>query len=235
MEYVIGLELLRPVFFFIVLSRMEVPWKKAIRQSLLKWIPYLLVLCIFFYYRFVYFPHTNADPEANAPLLLREIFSNPLVAIPHLVQNIMQDSFSGFVVCLGKPIIPTEIDFSQTTNWFALLIGLSVAIAAVFLLRSNGKPQNNDHTNITDDRFAVQAMLVGLAAVVLGGLPVWSTDRQIIVGMWSDRFSLGLMFGVAILLTGLASWLSQKLPNRGVPFCFCSPGCSFSGAKHRQL
>jgi hypothetical protein len=216
MEYVIGLEIIRPVLFFIVLLQMNIPWKKAFQQSLIKWIPYFLVLCIFFYYRFVYFPQINTDPEANAPLLLREILSQPLIAIPHFLQNILQDLAQSLLFAWGKPILPAEIDFSQTTNWFAYGIGLVISGIAVVLLRSSSETQKDDQISSHKDHFALQALLVGAAAVILGGLPVWSTNRQIIVGMWSDRFSLGLMFGVVLVLIGFAGWLSQKSTQRAV-------------------
>ncbi|HEX7556920.1 MAG TPA: hypothetical protein VF338_09875 [Leptolinea sp.] len=215
MEYVIGLELLRPLLFFILLLQLNIPRGQAIKRALSNWIPYFLILCIFVYYRFVYFPQINTDPEANTPLLLLEIFSQPLTAIPHLIQNIAQDLSQALVFAWGKPIIPAEIDFSQSINLFALIIGLGIAVIAVLLLRRSN-PSDNEPAGQIDDRFTLQAVLIGLLGVILGGLPVWSTNRQIIVGMWSDRFSLSLMFGAAILYTGLTGWLSQKNTQRAI-------------------
>jgi hypothetical protein len=213
MEYVIGLEILRPVFFFLVLARLGIQWKQAIKDALMRWIPYFLVLCGFVFYRFIYYPQIQTDPEANAPLLLREILSNPVVAIPHLFQNIIQDLSQALVFAWSKPIVPTEIDFTHTTTLFAYGIGLAAAVAAVLLLR---KVASTDEANASDGRFPWQAILLGFTAVVMGGLPVWSTNRQIITGMWSDRFSLGLMFGAVILLCGLAGWFSQRSTQRAV-------------------
>lgn len=216
MEYVIGLELLRPILFLIVLLQLKFPVKKAFRQSVVRWIPYFLVLCAFVYYRFIFFPQSNTDPEANAPLLLREMLTQPLVAIPHFLQNMFQDLSQTLIFAWGKPILPVEIDFAQTTNWFAYAMGLLLAALSVFLLCSVSSTIKDGQTEWKNDRFALQAVLVGLAGVILGGLPVWSTNRQIIVGMWSDRFSLGLMLGTVILLTGIAAWLSQKTVQKAV-------------------
>jgi hypothetical protein len=213
MEYVIGLEILRPVLFFLVFLRLGTKWQKAIKNSLLKWIPYFLVLCFFTWYRFIYFPTTNADPEANAPLLLREILTHPSIGLPHLFQNIAQDLSQALVFAWSKPIIPTEIDFTHTTTIVAYALGVVIAVVAVLLLH-----RSNDDTGERSkgEHFAIQAILLGLAALIMGGLPVWSTNRQIIVGMWSDRFSLGLMFGVVILAAGLAGWFSQRPLPRAV-------------------
>jgi hypothetical protein len=213
MEYVIGLEILRPVLFFLVFLRFGSKWQKAIKDSLVKWIPYFLVLCFFTWYRFFYFPSTNTDPEANAPLLLREILTHPAVGLPHLFQNIAQDLTQALVFTWGKPIVPAEIDFSHTTTIFAYGLGFIIAVLAVLLLR---KANDDSSERSKGDVFALQAILLGITAVIMGGLPVWSTNRQIIVGMWSDRFSLGLMFGAVILAAGLAGWFSQNSLPRAV-------------------
>ncbi|NMB53858.1 MAG: hypothetical protein GYA15_04080 [Leptolinea sp.] len=213
MEYVIGLELLRPALFCLVLLQLGSSWKTAIKQSLTRWIPYALVICVFVYYRFIYFPQIQTDPEANAPLLLREIILSPLTALPHLLQNMAQDLSQVLVFAWGKSITPAEIDFSQTTTLFAFGVGILLAAAAVILLRSSSSARESESGN---DHFPLQGVVLGSVAVILGGLPVWSTNRQIITGMWSDRFSLGLMFGTAILFAGLAGWFAQKQTPRGV-------------------
>lgn len=213
MEYVIGLEILRPVFFILILLRTGLPLKKAVTQSMMKWIPYAIILGIFAYYRFVYFPQINTDPEANAPLLLREILSQPIIGIPHLLQNILQDLSQALVFAWGKSILPDQIDLSLTTNLFSWFIGLAMAGLAIFFFwftdKTGEQGENSDH-------FPVQAILIGFTTVILGGLPAWSTNRQIILGMWSDRFSLSLMFGIAILLAGLSAWFCQKPLQKAV-------------------
>jgi hypothetical protein len=61
-----------------------------------------------------------------------------------------------------------------------------------------------------DDRFVKQAAIVGMLFLLLGGLPVWSTNRQVLVGLWSDRFTLAPMSGSAILVVAISSWLTQN-------------------------
>jgi len=216
MEYVIGLELLRPVLFLIVFIQLGETRIQAVKQALLRWIPYFLVLCVFIYLRFIYFPQIHTDPEANAPLLLREIFTSPFTAIPHLIQNMLQDISQALVFSWGKPIIPADIDFSQTTNWFALIMGIGTSIVAFYLLVQKNTISKNALSEQDEKLIPLQMVLIGFSAVILGGLPVWSTNRQIIVGMWSDRFSLSLMFGVVILMVGIAAWLIQKPIQRAV-------------------
>jgi len=212
MEYVIGLEILRPVLFFLVFLRLGIQWKNAIKNALVRWIPYFLVICFFAWYRFIYFPAINTDPEANAPLLLREILTNPASGLPRLLQNIAQDISQALVFSWSKSITPTAIDLTHTTSMFAFGLGLIIAILTVWFLIQT----TTDADEEKKDHFPFEASFLGIIAVIMGGLPVWSTNRQIIVGMWSDRFSLGLMFGLVILITGLAGWFAYKPLPRAV-------------------
>jgi hypothetical protein len=216
MEYVIGLELLRPVLFTIVLLQLGKTRIQAVKRAFTQWIPYFLVLCVFVYFRFIYFPQIHTDPEANAPILLHEILTSPLTAVPHLLQNMLQDLSQALVFAWGKPIIPTEIDFSQMTNWFALIIGVGVTAVAIYLLLHKKTTTESTATAQEEKIIPFQMILIGFASVILGGLPVWSTNRQIIVGMWSDRFSLSLMFGAVILMVGATAWLMQKPIQKAV-------------------
>ncbi len=57
------------------------------------------------------------------------------------------------------------------------------------------------------DRSSSQMLVLGGVALLAGAFPVWATDRFIIAGKWSDRFTLGPMLGVVILFVLLLDWL----------------------------
>jgi hypothetical protein len=207
MEYLFGLELLRPLFlWFILRDPVERKWK-TLDRVIKNWLPYLAVVITFLVWRFIIYPNSGADPEANTPLLLLDLLRNPTGVFLHLLRNVTQDFLHGALFVWGKVIQPSMIDFSQKMTWFSwTAAALFAALAAVMLLiackdRDAGQEK---------DAFAVQALLVGLVGFLLGGAPVWATDRQMIVGMWSDRFSLGPMFGAAILVVAVLAWLSEK-------------------------
>ena len=52
-----------------------------------------------------------------------------------------------------------------------------------------------------------QALLLALAALLLGLLPTWYAGREIIGGLYSDRFALPAMVGGSVLFVALAEWL----------------------------
>src|SRR5699024_2062398 len=68
-------------------------------------------------------------------------------------------------------------------------------------------------------RWSRQAMLLGLIALLLGMLPVWFTDRQIIVGTYSNRFGLPGMFGASLLAVALITEIIHRPIQRLVLLC----------------
>jgi hypothetical protein len=213
MEYLFGLELLRPLFLWFILRLPgEKAWK-TLGRVVKHWLPYLAVIIAFLVWRFIIYPSSGVDPEANAPLLLLDLMKNPASAFVHLLQNVTQDFLHGALFTWGKVIQPPLVDFSQKMTWFSWGAGaLFAGLAAFLLFQTNKEAEGYDRK----DSFAAQALLVGLAGFLLGGTPVWATDRQMIVGMWSDRFSLAPMFGAVILVTAVLAWLSDKKAQKSV-------------------
>jgi len=56
-------------------------------------------------------------------------------------------------------------------------------------------------------RWYVQAMLLGMLAVLFGVMPIWLTDRQVVTGMHSDRFGMPAMLGASLVVAGFINWL----------------------------
>ncbi|MEJ5203425.1 MAG: hypothetical protein WHV66_14465, partial [Anaerolineales bacterium] len=68
--------------------------------------------------------------------------------------------------------------------------------------------------------------------ILFGGLPIWLTDRSIIVGSWSDRFALAPMLGASILTVTLVDWFGGN-PNRKTILLAALTG--LSAAYHIQI
>jgi hypothetical protein len=104
--------------------------------------------------------------------------------------------------------------FSQTNYVYILstwIAGLLAALAMLWVL--SRKPGNDLAVPEDTGQFTRQGLLLGLLAVVAGGLPVWLIGRQVIEGGTADRFSLAPMFGVVILVVCIIDWLGAR-PNR---------------------
>jgi len=66
------------------------------------------------------------------------------------------------------------------------------------------------------NRWSVQAILVGLFAVLAAGWPFWITQLPLRMGFPQDRFSLPLAMGVCLLLAGLIDALGKDLPRKAI-------------------
>ena len=86
LEYFVGLELLRPVFLFLVLKRKYLNKKQLFGQVGLNWLPYLAINIFFVIWRtFIY------QFRFYTPKLVYEIEGNSTNAIKNLVLRIIQD------------------------------------------------------------------------------------------------------------------------------------------------
>ncbi|NMC78201.1 MAG: hypothetical protein GYA59_02460 [Chloroflexi bacterium] len=213
MEYFVGLELLRPVLLALLLSQSGEPLGRSALKALKRWLPYLAVLGVFLVYRFVIYPGFSPVPDGNPPVLLLQMLSEPLTALLRLVEHALQDSVHVLLFVWANTIEPSQIVLTAKTLLLSWVIGLLVALGIAWYA-SQGTDEAAAENG--SDGFVRQGLLVGVLGILLGGLPVWITDRQVIVGLWSDRFSLAPMFGAVILLVWLVDWLSDRTRRKAL-------------------
>ncbi len=210
MEYFTGLELLRPLVLWMVLSEGEQEIRPRIKAVLVRWLPYLLIFVAVVIWRLFFIQIIGEDP--NRPVLLYTLASHPLGAILQLLQfglqDFLVDTFGSWYTALS----PLEFSLTDRLYMSALAIGLlSAALVIFYLLHFS----IDDEDTLEDDtRWRKQAIMLGLSAFALGALPVWLTERQVVSGLQGARFGLASMFGLSVLLVGLLDWLTpRRLPK----------------------
>jgi hypothetical protein len=212
MEYFAALELLRPFLLGFVLFELQGRSWKTVRNALLRWLPYLAVLGLFVIYRVYFLPRLLPIPDPNPLVLLEQLRQAPLLALRHLGELALTDSLSITLFAWLNMLQPEALNFNSSALLFSWAIGIIVtALLVSYLIRCE-----QESSAPSEDHFMLLGLLTALSAVFLGGLPVWATDRQSIVGLWSDRFTLGPMTGAALLIVWLAEWLGQSHKNRQI-------------------
>lgn len=188
-EYFYGLELLRPLLIWIVIGGQELATRRRIRQSLRAWAPYLPIVIIVFAWRYAL---ANAPGNLYSTSLLTEFLARPLATLIALAGTVLGDFFEAGLAAwarLGDAI--TQLSFSSKVTWIYVAVVLAAAwLAAAILLRRE------------DAKFEKWREKVGLgaSALLVGGLSFWVAELPLRLTFAWDRFTLPMLFGVAILL-----------------------------------
>jgi hypothetical protein len=232
MEYFAGLELIRPVFLWLlVLPKPGKRWKR-ITATIRLWLPYLLGLIFFFAWRVFFIQLPGKD--RNAPELLHLLGSHPAAGLLQLIKMALQDVSFIVVTTWYKTFQPDFFDFSSQFTIIALVVGAACGILVWIFLEITAKGPE-DSTAPQAESLLTQArtlLLSGALIVFAGPLPAWITNRQVIVGLYSDRLALPAMLGAAMLIAGLIAWLIRSQRQQHVVVCLL---LTLSVAYHLQI
>lgn len=204
-EYFVGLEIVRPFLLWSLLRDDFPVGRKRVLKVMQWWLPYIIPMVGFIAYRFMIFQPVPGTDDPNGVINIAAFKKDPFGMVLHLIQNILQDCLYLLIFIWTNTIEADEIDLASKASWFGWFMGGLAAVVAGFVLAAE---KRDDGTS--DNVFTGEWLLLGGAVLLAGGLPVWITDRQVIVGQWSDRFSLGPMFGVVIILVTLACRLGYR-------------------------
>lgn len=219
MEYFVGLELIRPFLIWNFYRSMTPGFsRQAILVQLFKnWLPFGLVFGLYLGWRFMIFPTTAPAPLENQLLLLNQIVSSPFQKSFELLSHVIQDELHAFLFVWLEPLKPENLNFGAKTTFISFGIGLAASLVA---LSVSSRPSNkNDPQN--EAKHPLRNILVlGLAAVLFGSAPFWLAGRQIIVGKWSERFSLAPMVGIVLLCVIFIDWFAAGPKKRNLLLAF---------------
>lgn len=188
-EYFYGLELLRPVIIWIGLNEQKLAAHQRIKRALATWTPYAPLVIIAFAWRYAL---ANEPNNMYATSLLTKFFVQPLATTTGLIGTMFRDFFeAGLAVWARLGAAWTQFESASKVTWvyMAVVVAAAVLAAAVLMRRE-------------DARFEKwrEALGLGAAALLVGGLSFWVAELPLRLTFAWDRFTLPMMFGVAILL-----------------------------------
>lgn len=196
MEYMVGLELIRPALLWLLAAGMAIEHKQRWRWTVKQWLPYLLLWAVFVVWRLFFFELPIDDP--NAPRLMYDLQSAPLGTILGLLQTMLRDLLHVWLATWYQTLQPVLIDFSSPFGLISWGVSLVTAIATGWLMYHLDLSQQE-----RDNNWNRQALTLGIFASLMGLLPVWFTGREMLSGMYADRFTLPAMFGASMLLVAV--------------------------------
>lgn len=227
-EYFVPLELVRPFVLWFALDPGGVDQTGTARRAprakaagvLLDWAPYLLLLAAYVVWRLFFYSLPGEDPyRANT---LYDLLADPVGTLKKYTGIVLVDELWILVVSWAKT---QQIDYPNLSQFGILsyLVGIGAgALAAAFLwvyersqpVRAGAEPASEAADG--QGRWMRQALILGLAAVLLGPVPAWITGRQVVFDYHSDRYALAAQFGAALLFAAGVTWLAQRRAQRAV-------------------
>jgi hypothetical protein len=203
-EYYFGLELLRPVFLWLILDKAFQNWRQRLVRAALAWVPYLALMAGFLYWRLVILISPRGQLQ-----LFEDLASQPLQALLNLAVKIAGDLFQSSLGAWLQTLDPRNLlALPLALALAALLLTLAVFGLTYFFFKGlpfeeipAGQPEADPRQS-----WSIQALLVGSFALLIGGWPFWVTDLPIDLYFPWDRFNLAMMFGASLALAGLVAW-----------------------------
>jgi hypothetical protein len=190
-EYFVSIEPLRFLFICVILSeKFNGGWQRF-AQSLKHWLPYLLIWlgnAAWLAYFYTIGGYESYEVEViNEPLTLPRIISTMGEAIWK----------AGFYIWAQVLVLASRaVAAPATLVTFALII-----IAFVFILFYFRKLNLSDEGKTK--AFAITAILIGLAGILLGRVPSFAAGLPLTLQSSYDRFMISMMLGGSLFVTGL--------------------------------
>ncbi len=212
LEYFMGLEFLRPFLLWFLLRHEEKNIKSRAIRVLKLWAPYLIVLGIYVWWRFLIYSVPNE--RRNNPVGIRMLLLNPLAEIRLVLSNLVPDILSIAVTAWYKIFDPALFNLADRKNLLLLALSLSVSLGVFLVLKqqANQNPENP----VPESRWAREAVWFGLVIIILGLIPPYVIGTFINQknNFWYSRLGLASIFGAALLTVALLELMSAKTRAR---------------------
>ena len=205
-EYFFGPELLRPVLLWLILSETIPELRKRISRVGLFWIPYAILDILFLAWR-----SSNLTPRAKI-LIFERLSADPSGTLLDLGRTILQDLIEVTVLAWKSTLNFAGITaYEPNTILKYILISLGAAIFTVLFLAF--LHENREPENVSDPKghktWTIQAISISVFALIVAGIPFWTTFLPVTLSFPRDRFTLPFMLGSSILVVGLIEALPR--------------------------
>ncbi len=217
-EFYVGLELLRPILIGYLLAGSLPKLKDRLRKVTVVWLPYAVMLVIYFMWRFLLMPTPGTD--RNAPGMLQALLRSPSTILQFL-QTALQDMFNGIVATWSKTFTPDVLfSFSPISSLMALGLVILTSFGLFVILYRILRIQEDEGITIPSNWYR-SGLLLGLMAMLFGFAPAWAIGRSFTSesGLFNDRFGLAAMAGAALVVTALIDWIIQNHKYQLAIYC----------------
>jgi hypothetical protein len=212
-EYFIGIELLRPVFLWLVFR--DQPFRERFKRTIFTWLPYLFINILYAIYRVSY--SRIYGFERFGSMAFFDLLKQPLSLLAFYFRAGLQDFTEILLASWYETLKPALFDFSSLSRiliWALVLAAIFVVWSYLKLLRGE------EHDPDSEKRWAQNMFWVGICAMLSGILPGWVVGNTVFGSnpLWNDRFAMAAMFGAGMVWTGVIFLFISKPNHRYLIF-----------------
>ncbi len=210
-EYYTGLDLVRGIVIWIFLFRFSsfqtsTFWKKLLK-TFLHWLPYLIVLGIFMFWRVFIFQFPSYQP-----VLLNELAADPIRTTLGMIVRVVEDAYTAswgaWTEFFKFPLRSNLTSVSDRLFWLSAAGAFLFALAALFLYQNNkSRTSPSGEAGTKQHHWQIACIVLGLSALVFPGIPYLITSLSPALDFPRDRWLTAYMFGSCALIVGLVSLL----------------------------
>jgi hypothetical protein len=197
LEYYAGFEVVRLVFFFILMGQGGRAWLPRLKGAVRWYLPFAAVPLGFSVWRLFFFQNTRGATDLARQL--NDLSGNPVQIIAAWTVNLIQSAFNVVLLSWTVPLYNALASLPPSS----LFAGLAVTIAAILvtwaLLRR--LPPDSD----PESGWQKETLWAGLIIVVGGLIPVIIANRT--VDLIYSRYSLISLIGAVMILTAFVEGL----------------------------
>ena len=203
LEYYFGIELLRPLLLWVVISELTPERRNQIKRTLLAYLPYAVVLVCFILWRIFGYHSQSYDIHLSANgSLLRSLFT----MVSQVPASIWTSSAGAWLEIFH---FPSTADFGIFLSIIYFIVLLS-SFAGLIFYASRLKPSENQiDLPASDKRIIGQWFILGACALITAGIPFYVVGLEVRLDFPADRFTQPFAFGVAFILAGLLELISS--------------------------
>ncbi len=210
MEYYIGLEIYRWLFFLVFYLRKNkiIPLKNTFNY-IFKLIPHSFSLVIFLFWRIFFFKSTRYTTDISR--LGYEYLESPFVSVINIIRRWIGDIVDVFFTVWVKKGYKNLYELNTSDFIVAILLGLISVVIFLLLWKLLSKPNTLDIVEVTnqENRWKIEVIVIGLLGAIICLIPINLANREVYFPIF-NRFSFPSSIGVSMTIVGLVSYILKN-------------------------
>ncbi len=207
-EFFFGLELVRGVVIWIVVSRQEAAFWKRVAGTLKYWSAFLFVSVAFAIWRVFFFVSVNHQVS-----ILDQLKAAPLSVLSESLRKVYQALIDALLNTWGNPFNVQNYPAKGVVGALILAVAIFVFAGLFIWAKKTTLRRDLPESEGTSANWTKEAFWVGLISLVLAVLPFWAAGLQIDYLYPYDRFMLAYLMGSCLLIVVFLEFLGKE-PRR---------------------